>query len=499
MSDKPASGLQKARLATLAVCVLAAVVLMVRGATMGPPDAEFGDDLTPQGVTVAGVMILMASLWVLEGMPLAATALLPLVLFPFLDVSPAKDVARTYMSSIVMLLMGGFFMAKSLERWEVPVKLARRVEVWAKGSPTRLMYGLMGVTALLSMWLSNTATTLVMVTVGAAAVGRAQNSDKNDPLDVRRFAVALMLGIAYAANMGGLATPVGTAPNAIFLGMADKEGLEGYSFAIWMILTVPVVLLMLPAIALLLAKVLCPFPVDLDLGSAEEQARPLSVGGRRALGIFVLIALAWVFRKDVDLEVLRIPGWANAIGVGKAVDDGTIAMLGAVLMFATPSGEGERVLTWETARTIPWYLILLFGGGLALADAFSTSGLSAWLGGQLVGLMGAPTLVIVLVLCLGMSLLTEVTSNTATTTLLLPVLAAAAVALAMPKSLLMWPATLCASAAFILPISTPPNAIAAGAGNISVPEMARVGIWMNLIAVVIISIAAVVWMPLFID
>jgi sodium-dependent dicarboxylate transporter 2/3/5 len=496
MSEVRAARLANARVATLVVCTVVAVGLIVRGVTM---PAASDDGLTPQGVTVAGVMILMASLWVLEGMPLAATALIPLVLFPFLGVSSAKAVAKTYMSSIVMLLMGGFFMAKALERWEVPVRLARRVEVWAKGSPTRLMYGLMAVTAVLSMWLSNTATTLVMVTVAAAAIGRAEQSDANDAVDVRRFAVALMLGIAYAANMGGLATPVGTAPNAIFLGMADKEGLEGYSFAIWMILTVPIVVVMLPAIALLLSKVLSPFPVDLDLGSAEDQTRPLTAGGRRALVIFVVVALLWVFRKDVDFEVFKIPGWAGMLGVGKRVDDGTIAMLGAVLMFATPSGEGERVLTWETARSIPWYLILLFGGGLALADAFSTSGLSTWLGGQLVGLSGAPTLVIVMVLCLGMSLLTEVTSNTATTTLLLPVLAAAAVALAMPKSLLMWPATLCASAAFILPISTPPNAIAAGAGNVSIPEMARVGIWMNLIAVVLISVAAVVWLPVFID
>jgi sodium-dependent dicarboxylate transporter 2/3/5 len=247
----------------------------------------------------------------------------------------------------------------------------------------------------------------------------------------------------------------------------------------------------------------------------------MSPGGRRALAIFFLTALLLVLRADINLGDVTLPGWAGVLGLGGFVDDGVVAMFGVALMFACPSGappttgavpggitEGpvslarrlellateERVLTWEVANGIPWYIVLLFGGGLALADAFGTTGLSTWLGDQLVWLRGASPWLIVLVLCLGMSLLTEVTSNTATTTLVVPVMFSVAGSLDVPPLLLMWPATLCASAAFILPISTPPNAIAAGAVDMKPFEMARSGIGLNMIAVVIVTLVTMLWM-----
>jgi solute carrier family 13 (sodium-dependent dicarboxylate transporter), member 2/3/5 len=485
-------------------------VLLAVGARLGlvsPPEG-----LSPEGLAVAGVVVLMAASWILEAMPVAATALLPMALFPLLGVASGGTVAKAYMSSAIMLLMGGFFLARGLERWGVPERIARSVSRWASGSPVRLLFGLMGATALLSMWVSNTATTLIMVTVALAAVTRAREAGSNAPEDVQRFRLALVLGIAYAANVGGMLTPIGTAPNVIFLGLYKNLAPEAPSipFLEWMILSAPVVLILVPLIGLLLQRRLARFPATLDIGMEGAPLPPLEAGGRRALIIFGFTALLWVFRSDVDLEVFTLPGWADLLGLARFVDDGVVAIMGVALMFACPAGPREpgattllgrmqsavtqeRVLTWQTAASIPWYLLLLFGGGLALAEGFQSTGLSAWLGDQLVWLRGAPPWLVVLVLCLGMSLLTEVTSNTATTTLVLPVLFAAATPLGLPPLLLMWPAALCASAAFILPISTPPNAIAAGAGEVSPLEMARVGVGINLIAVVLITAVTFLW------
>ncbi len=506
-AEEPRGGFaqgKKIAIGALLFIGVAIVLLVDSGATSLP------DGLTREGAIVAGVMICMATLWIFEVVPIAATALIPLAAFPMLAVLPGKVVAKAYTNHIIMLLLGGFLLAKGLERWGVPQRVARGVERWAQGNPRRLVYGLIGTTAFLSMWLSNTATTLVMVTVAIAAAQRAELSPSNAPADAGRFRLALLLGVAYAANIGGMATPVGTAPNALFLTFYEKAVPTGQvSFLMWMIVALPVVVILLPIMAWMLTHLLCPFPADLDLGHADEAPpAPLGNGARRALVIFATTALLWVFRKDLNLEVITIPGWAGALGLSKWVDDGTVAMFGAFAMFACPAGEtpkdargvvdtsaqeDEKVLNWEWANTIPWYLLLLFGGGLALAEAFGATGLSLWLGNKLEWLAGAPLILIVFILCLGMSLLTEVTSNTATTTLLLPVLAAAALALDLPPALLMLPAALCASAAFILPISTPPNAIAAGAGNIPVRDMARVGVAINGVAVTLITILTVVW------
>lgn len=473
--------------------------------------------LSAEGFMVFGIMLTMAAAWILEAMPFAATALLPLVLLPLLGISGAKIVAKSYANSTILLFMGGFFLAKGLERWQVPQVIARRVERLTSGSPMTLLFGISGITALLSMWLSNTATTLIMVTVAEAALQRARQVPSNRAVDLERYRLALLLGVAYSANLGGMATPVGTAPNLLFLSMRKElEPSEpAISFVEWMVLTLPFVLVMVPLITFLLAKVLSPFSRELRLGTEDQEGtHRLSNTGRNALLIFAVTVALWVWRADLDLGVVTLPGWAGLLGLQNSVDDSTVAILGATFMFLWPVSHSdlppsqsrdlppgptawlqrERILTWDVANQIPWYLLLLFGGGLALADAFSSTGLSAWLGQQLVGLQGAPTWLLVVILCLGMSLLTEVTSNTATTTLILPVLFAAAPALGLPPILLMWPATLCASAAFILPVSTPPNAIVAGAGPIRPMEMAKVGIWCNLLAVLLVTLLTLFWL-----
>jgi sodium-dependent dicarboxylate transporter 2/3/5 len=493
--------------------VVVGVVIAVMGLTLAltarldllaPPTG-----LSREGFAVLGVMFAMASLWISDAMPLAGTALLPIAVFPLLGVASAKDVSSNYLSSVVVLLMGGFFLARALERWGVPLVLAHAVEKWAGGSARRLFYGLIAVTTLLSMWLSNTATTLIMMTVASAAIVRAKGRAENNPADVRRYTVALTLGIAYAANVGGMATPVGTAPNAILVGLYNARdhvtngGDTPISFLMFMLAVVPIVVVATPIMAVLLERWLSRFPHDLTLtgGVGHERAR-LSRGGRRALVVFVVVALLWVFRVDIDLSIIRVPGWASALGLGKFVDDGAVAIIGVLLMMAIPSGERqahggvERLLSWKVAENIPWSLVLLFGGGLALADGFERTGLSVWLGEGLVFLQGAPQVVSVFLLTLGVSLLTEVTSNTATTTLLLPVVAAAADTLHLNALALMLPTTLAASAAFMMPIATPPNAIAAGVGQISVPEMVRIGFVINIAVVVLITMMAIVWLPI---
>lgn len=470
--------------------------------------------LSPEGFSLLGVVVLMATAWLFETLPLAATALAPVVLLPMLDIQDAKAVSKAYTNSTILLLMGSFFLARGVEHHQIPQRLADRALRLAKGQARRLVYGLVAVTAVLSMWLSNTATTLVMVTVGMAVVAEARRH--NPAEEVRRFQLALLLGVAYAANLGGMGTPIGTAPNAVMLGMYDDlVGGEPIAFATWMVATVPLVLVLTPLMALALVRVICRFEPDLDLGGAKPPERgPVSTGAKLAMVAFGLTALGWIFRRDLDVGAFTLPGWSGLLGM-PGVDDASVAIAGCLLMFALPDRTVEevrqqhpdlpwtrllrlwasnRVLSWEVAREIPWFLIILFGGGLALAGAFEETGLSGWLGGQLAVLEGLPTPVVVLVLCLGMSLLTELTSNTATTTILLPVLVAAATALELDPLVLMWPAALCASAAFILPIATPPNAIAAGEGDITIPEMARVGVWINALTVLVVTLWTQLWL-----
>ncbi|MFZ9889961.1 MAG: SLC13 family permease, partial [Myxococcota bacterium] len=380
----PAPGLRVPALLCFVVGGLG-FALLARIGVIGPPEG-----LRVEALVIAGVLIAMAASWIFEGMPLAATALLPMALFPLFGVAEAKTVARSYMSSAIMLLMGGFFLARGLERWGVPQRMAHFVSRRAAGSPRRLLVGLMVTTAVLSMWVSNTATTLIMVTVALASVSRARASSKNHPGDVKRFAFAVVLGIAYSANVGGITTPVGTAPNVILLGLHRKLMPDAVpvSFLEWMILTLPIAAVLIPAMAWLLMRFLLPFPADLDIGAPdEEEGQPLGPGGRRARARLARTGLLWVFRVDIDLGVVVMPGIASMLGLGEQLDDGAIAMLGVVLMFACPAGQASphaphsdlrptidegpislaqrlhllverpRVLDWETASAIPWYLL----------------------------------------------------------------------------------------------------------------------------------------------
>ncbi len=427
---------------------------------------------TPAAATL-GLTLLCAIWWVLEPVPIAVTGLVPLAVLPFLGVLPEKEVAAAYGHPLILLLLGGLIISAGLESSRAHRRLAlHMVRLVGGRSRRRLVLGFMLASAGLSMWISNTATTLMLMPVALAVLED----------EAPELATPLLLGIAYGASIGGLGTPVGTPPNVLFIAQyLDLTG-EDFSFLRWMGIGVPVVILLLPVAWWVLTRDLRGSgPVDIP---APGPWRPAE---RRVLVLFALTALAWVTRSE------PLGGWSGLLGV-ETVGDSTVALASAVAMLVLPSGElddegkSPRLLAWSTAQRVPWGLLLLFAGGLALAKAFQASGLSAALGQALAGLAALPLLLVMLTLCLGVSFLTEVTSNTATSAVLLPVLAAAAQQASIPPEILMIPAVLSASCAFMLPVATAPNAIVFASGHISGRQMARTGVALNLVGAVIVSL-----------
>lgn len=497
-----------------------AIAISARNGWIEPPIG-----MTSEGLVVAGVLGLMTTLWLLEVIPVAATALLPLVLFPLLGVAPAKEVALAWGDSTILLLLGAFMLARGVERWGVPAVLGGLIDRWAEGSPRKTVVGLVVVTTVLGAWLSNTATALVMVTVAMSAIKRAEEGEPDRPDEVRRFKVALLLSIAFSCSIGGMQTPVASPPNLVVMGLMGEHA---PSFLQWMAFALPLVAVAMPLMVWLLVYVVCPFDPNLRLAPANagEHAGGLGPAGWRAVGVFAGVVVLWLTRVDLQLGALRIPGWSSALGLQGMVDDSTVAIAGALVMFMAPSGlfvdavrevrsephspdderrptlaralealSRDRLLNWEWAREIPWNLLLLFGGGLALASAFETTGLGAWLGGQIASLGGIPVWAMVVVLAVGVSALTEVASSTAVASIVLPVVLVVAQSLELPPLALMWPAAFATSASFLFPISTPPNAIVAGAGDLSFGEMARAGFIVKIVVLGVVVAGSLFWLP----
>ncbi len=451
--------------------------------------------LSAEGQRALAAAVLMAVWWISEAVPIYATALLPWVLFPLLGLGGPGELARAYGHHLIFLFLGGFLLAAALQRWGVHEHLALAVLARLGAAPRRLVLGVMLATALLSMWISDTAATLVMLPLALGLVAELEGQGRLP----EGLAPCLMLGVAYAALIGGMATLVGTPPNLVFAGMMERLFPEAppIGFLDWMLVGLPASALFLPLAWLYLTRVAFRLPGRPPAGgegAAALLARrrqalgPMAPGARRAALVFALTALAWVSRRGLDLGPVHWPGWQGLLGL-KEVGDATVAVAGALLLFLLPAGGGRRraLLSWEEAAGIPWGVLLLFGGGLALADAVRASGLAAWLAHALEPLAGLHPLLMVLAVCLAMTFLTELTSNTAVTTVFLPVLAAAAVAGGMDPRLLMVPAALSASCAFMLPVATPPNAIAFASGRIRARQMARVGLGLNLIGVAVIA------------
>lgn len=443
---------------------------------------------------VAALAVWMVVWWLTGAMPLAATALLPLALLPFAGVGSVEEVSRRYADPIVFLFMGGFFLAAASERWGLHRRLAFAVIALVGTEASRVVLAVMLATALASMWISNTATAAMMLPITVALVELAR---REAPERAKAFGTALVLGMAYAASIGGVATLIGTPPTAIFAAAAKSLAGRPVGFAEWMGIGVPVSGVMLAVCWVLLVRVV--FSVRGPLGGvaelvARERAAlgPWSAGERTTVVVLAVTALAWVFREPKTLGSSVFPGLTTVL---PATSDAGIAIAAALLLFAIPVSLAERrfALDWEAARRIPWDVLILFGGGLALATGFEASGLAAWLAGRLEILHGAPTIAATGAVALFFVLLTELTSNTATAAMAMPLAASLAPALGLPPVGLMAAAALGSALGFMLPVGTPPNALAYGTGAVTAGEMARAGIWLDITGAGVITIAVVIW------
>ncbi|WP_066962931.1 SLC13 family permease [Microbulbifer sp. Q7] len=422
----------------------------------------------------AAITLLTVIWWVTEALPIPATSIVPFVLLPLFGVADHKLVASSLGSHVILLLMGAFMLSKALEKSGAHERLALyMLKVVGISSGRRLVLGFMLAAGLLSMWISNTATTLMMLPIALAILARADN---------HRLTVALILGIAYAASLGGVGSPLGTPPNVIFMGIYEEVTGREFSFVSWMKIGLPVVLITLPIMALWLTR-------GIKLHKSLEAP---AVGAWRAeevrtLLVFALAILFWVTRNE------PFGGWSDLFGVDEA-GDSTVALGAVVLMFLVPNGKGGRLLDWKTAESIPWGMLLLFAGGIAIAKGFAASGLSEMMGEALNFLTAMPLWLMLILLCLSVTFLTEITSNTATATLLMPILAVVASSAGFDPMVLMIPAAMCASCAFMLPVATAPNAIAYGTGKLRIQEMVREGAVLSVLASLII--AGVCWVML---
>jgi sodium-dependent dicarboxylate transporter 2/3/5 len=437
--------------------------------------------MSPAAWRTAAVGVFMACWWMTEAVPIPVTALLPLVLFPLLGILPVGATSAPYANPVVFLFMGGFVLALALERHRLHTRIALVVVRALGARADTLVLGFMAATAFISMWVSNTATAVMMLPIGAsvALLARADADAAPDP----RFATSLMLGIAYASSIGGLATLIGTPPNALLAAfMLETYGVE-IGFAQWMIVGVPLVLVALPLTWLVLVRVAFRFSLrELPGGAAAIRHEhhllgPVTAAQRRVGALFVITALLWILRPFIDRWV---PG----------LNDTGIAIAAAVAAFLVPAGtgRGEFLMDWKAVEKLPWGVLILFGGGLALAEAVTRTGLAEWIGAQLSALQAWPILAVVLLVTTVVIFLTELTSNTATAAAFLPLVAPLAVALGQNPFLLLVPAAIAASCAFMLPVATPPNAIVYGSGHVTIPQMARAGILLNILFIALITV-----------
>ncbi|MEX2963246.1 DASS family sodium-coupled anion symporter [Microbulbifer sp. TYP-18] len=415
----------------------------------------------------AAITLLTVIWWVTEALPIPATSLVPFVLLPLFGVADHKLVASALGSHVILLLMGAFMLSKALENSGAHERLALyMLKLVGVSSGRRLVLGFMLASGLLSMWISNTATTLMMLPIALAILSRVDN---------HRLTVALILGIAYAASLGGVGTPIGTPPNVIFMGIYEEVTGREFSFVNWLGIGLPVVLVTLPLMALWLTR-----SIRLDKSIEPPQVGDWRPEERRTLAVFALAILCWVTRKE------PFGGWSGLFGV-EGAGDGTVALGAVVLMFMVPNGRGGRLLDWQSAERVPWGMLLLFAGGIAIAKGFQASGLSDMMGAGLAFLTAMPLWLMLVLLCLSVTFLTEITSNTATATLLMPILAVAAESAGLDPMVLMIPAAMCASCAFMLPVATAPNAIAYGTGKVKIQEMVREGVVLSVLASLIIA------------
>jgi solute carrier family 13 (sodium-dependent dicarboxylate transporter), member 2/3/5 len=453
---------------------------------------------------MAAVGALMAIWWLTEAIPIPATSLLPLALFPLLGISSMQDAAIPYSNHLIYLFLGGFLLALGIERVNLHKRIALQVIRVIGTSPSRIVLGFMLATAFLSMWISNTATALMMLPIAMAVTKQITlqapgNAQERKTLE-RALGMPLLLGIAYAASIGGIGTLIGTPPNIVFAGVLDEMygRVAEIGFLQWMLFALVLVIIFLPFVWWYLTHVvsdLKAFPVTSDsvkgrdfINRQLQELGKLSKAEFRMLLAFSITALAWIFRTPIEVGDFHIPGLTDII---PALQDSTIAIAAGVLLFLLPSGTKahKQLMDWDTAqRGIPWGILLLFGGGFALAKGLESSGITLLLGSSIAALQGIPLILLIAIVCFMLTFLTELTSNTATAAVLVPVVATAAIAMGENPLFLMVPATISASFAFMLPVATPPNAIIYSAGWMNIRDMAKAGLILNLVGVVITTL-----------
>jgi len=456
----------------------------------GPPES-----LSAEAWNTAAMGLLMAIWWATEAVPIAVTALLPLVFFPLLGIADIQEAAAPFANKVIYLFLGGFIVALAMQRWNLHRRIALTILQHAGGNGSSLIGGFMLASALLSMWVMNTSTTMMLLPIAVSIIAVVHSTiDGLSDKAKSDFQYALLLGVAYASTIGGMATLVGTAPNAMMAAFVLENYDTQIDFASWMLVGVPLSAMMLPLAWLTLTRVV--FHVDFRT-SAESRAHlrqmkanmgKISTPERRVGAVFLLLAITWIMRPLLT----KIPGL-------EALDDSGIAMAGAVLLFLLPSGDRDDplLLRWEQVEKLPWAILILFGGGLSLANAVSQTGLAAWIGDSLHLVAALPDAVLVVIVATMIIFLTELTSNVATTATFMPVVGAIAIEAGADPIVLLVPVTLAASCAFMLPVATPPNAIVFGSGLLTIPKMVRAGIALNIIGIVLVSLVALTLVPKF--
>lgn len=464
-------------------------------------------DFGNKNITItAGVAILMAFWWMTETLPLSVTSLIPLIVFPLTGVLSASKISESYINSIIFLFLGGFLIAIAIETWNLHKRIALKIILFFGTKPSRLLLGFMVASAFLSMWISNTATVLMMLPVAFAVIKQFTESSG----DNSNLTKALLLGIAYSCSIGGIATLVGTQPNLVLVRVAKISfpSSPQINFTDWMILAFPISMTIL-----VLAYFLIRFLFKLNKIKSDNQQfsdknlivseynklGPMSYEEKAVASVFLSAVILWITRTNIDMGFIKVTGWSNFLNLQNYVDDSTVAIFSAFILFLIPvKGEVKsksmnksnngRILSLNAIEKVPWHVILLFGGGFALATAFTESGLSNLIGSRLKNFGHIDIIFLIFIVSITINFLTEFTSNTAVTQMILPVLSSIAISLNYHPFLLMIPATLAASMAFMLPVGTPPNTIVFSSNKLRIIDMVKTGFLLNLVSTVVISV-----------
>ncbi|MDQ0298129.1 sodium-dependent dicarboxylate transporter 2/3/5 [Salibacterium salarium] len=453
------------------------------------------EDLSHEARTVLAATLWIATWWITEAIPIPATSLLPIVLLPLFGAVDGDTVVSSYGNDIIFLFLGGFFIATAMEKWNLHKRIALNIIDLIGTSTNKIILGFMIATSFLSMWVSNTASTMMMIPIGLAIVSQVSEAIKGEgkETDLRKFEKAIIFGIGYAGTIGGLGTLIGTPPNSLLAGTVEELYNVEISFAGWMTFAVPLVAILLTCAWIYLTKIVYPIGMKQLPGGRElikQEKTALGKIGQEevaVLVVFLFAAVMWITRTFIWEDIVELP----------EINDGMIAIAATLLLFLIPASQkGEtKILEWKDSQEIPWGILLLFGGGLAIASGFESTGLSNWMAEQLTVLEGMNFVLIVAIATALVLFLTEITSNTATGTMILPVVASLAIALNIHPYALMVPCAMAANCAFMLPVGTPPNAIIFGTGKLKIIQMVKNGFWLNILAIIVIVLAVNLYLP----